>query len=54
MALYPLSAFRSMSAAAENIYETLLKQGTQKNLLDKMQTREALYEFLDYYQQESK
>ncbi|MCW8400435.1 methylisocitrate lyase [Legionella sp. PATHC038] len=52
--LYPLSAFRAMSQAALNTYRTILRDGTQKNILDKMQTREELYEVLGYYQYEQK
>ena len=52
--LYPLSAFRVMSKAAEQVYSEILEQGTQKNLLDKMQTRDELYEVLDYYTFEKK
>lgn len=52
IALYPLTAFRSMSAAAEQAYSSLRQQGTQKSLLDKMQTREQLYQHLDYYRYE--
>lgn len=48
MALYPLSAFRSMNAAALNVYQTLRSEGTQKNILAEMQTRAELYEFLRY------
>lgn len=52
--LYPLSAFRAMSAAAINVYETIRKDGTQKSLLDKMQTREQLYDVLGYHEYEQK
>lgn len=52
--LYPLSAFRAMNAAALNVYETIRTKGTQKSLLDKMQTREQLYEILNYYKYEQK
>jgi len=48
MALYPLTAFRAMSASALSVYETVRQQGTQKSLLDKMQTRAELYEILNY------
>ena len=48
ISLYPLSAFRAMSMAAEKVYESLLKEGTQKDVLDIMQTREELYERLNY------
>ena len=49
IALYPLSAFRAMNKAAENVYETLRKQGTQKNVVDTMQTRQELYERINYH-----
>ena len=49
MVLYPLTAFRAMSQSAENIYNSVIKDGTQEPLLDIMQTREELYEVLDYY-----
>lgn len=52
--LYPLSAFRAMSAAAVNVYETIRKTGTQKSLLTDMQTREQLYDVLGYHQYEQK
>lgn len=52
--LYPLSAFRAMSAAAEHVYATIRKAGTQKSLLDTMQTREQLYDVLGYHQYEQK
>jgi methylisocitrate lyase len=48
MALYPLSAFRAMSAAALNVYQTIRNDGTQAATVDTMQTREELYEVLDY------
>jgi methylisocitrate lyase len=48
MALYPLSAFRAMNAAALKIYRALRSEGTQKNILGEMQTRAELYEFLRY------
>jgi len=48
LALYPLSAFRAMSAAALNVYQTIRSQGTQKDVLSKMQTRAELYEYLNY------
>ena len=54
LALYPLSAFRAMSAAALNVYQTLLHEGTQQSIVDQMQTREALYDFLDYHTYEQK
>ena len=49
MVLYPLTAFRAMSLSAEKIYNSIIKDGTQESLLDIMQTREELYEVLDYY-----
>ena len=54
MSLYPLSAFRAMSLAAEKVYESLTKEGTQRNVLDIMQTREELYERLNYHEFEQK
>ena len=54
MILYPLTAFRAMSSSAEKVYDSLFKDGTQENLLDIMQTREELYEVLDYYNFEKK
>ena len=54
LALYPLSAFRAMSAAAENVYQTLRKDGTQKAIIDTMQTRSALYDVLGYHEYEQK
>ena len=54
IALYPLSAFRAMNKAALNIYRGLREEGTQKNLVEQMQTREELYEFLDYHEYEKK
>lgn len=54
MVLYPLSAFRAMSKAALNVYQHILVDGTQKNVIDTMQTREELYDFLDYYAYEKK
>jgi methylisocitrate lyase len=52
MALYPLSAFRAMNKAAEKVFETIRKDGTQKPLLGEMQTREELYERINYYEYE--
>jgi methylisocitrate lyase len=48
MTLYPLSAFRAMSAAALSVYETIRKDGTQQAVVDKMQTRMELYDVLGY------
>ena len=52
MALYPLSAFRAMNKAAENVYEVIRKEGTQKSVIETMQTREELYERINYYEYE--
>jgi methylisocitrate lyase len=52
MALYPLSAFRAMNKAAENVYEVIRKEGTQKSILSEMQTREELYDRINYYEYE--
>lgn len=52
--LYPLSAFRAMSRAAQNVYETIRHQGTQQSLIHLMQTRHDLYDVLDYHQFERK
>ncbi len=54
MALYPLSAFRSMNRAAEHVYNVLRQEGTQKSVIDTMQTRNELYESINYYQYEEK
>jgi methylisocitrate lyase len=49
LALYPLSAFRAMNRAAERVYETIRHDGTQQGVLADMQTREELYERINYY-----
>jgi methylisocitrate lyase len=54
MVLYPLSAFRAMNKAALTVYETMRKEGTQKNVVDLMQTRMELYEHLGYHSFEQK
>jgi methylisocitrate lyase len=54
IALYPLSAFRAMNAAALKVYNAIRKEGTQKGVLDTMQTRAELYEALDYLAYERK
>jgi|TARA_B110000305_G_C19453223_1_gene649299 methylisocitrate lyase len=54
LVLYPLSAFRAMNQAALNVYQTVRKEGTQKSVLDTMQTRDELYEHLDYHKYEAK
>ncbi|NCX48918.1 MAG: methylisocitrate lyase [Gammaproteobacteria bacterium] len=52
--LYPLSAFRAMNKAALKIYEGIREHGTQKDLINDMQTREELYDFLNYHDYEKK
>jgi methylisocitrate lyase len=52
--LYPLSAFRAMSAAALAVYETILRDGSQQAAVPSMQTRQDLYRFLDYHAYEEK
>lgn len=52
--LYPLSPFRAMNKAALNVYRGIREEGTQKNLIGQMQTREELYDFLDYHHYEQK
>lgn len=54
LALYPLSAFRAMSAAALSVYQTIRQQGTQSDVVPNMQTRSELYEFLNYHEYEQK
>nr|ELR5041496.1 methylisocitrate lyase [Providencia stuartii]ELR5084421.1 methylisocitrate lyase [Providencia stuartii] len=54
IALYPLSAFRAMNKAAEQVYTTLRKEGTQKNVVPLMQTRDELYQSINYYDYEQK
>lgn len=54
LALYPLSAFRAMSAAALDVYQTLRRDGTQQASLERMQTRDELYEVLGYDEYEQK
>ncbi len=49
MVLYPLSAFRAMNAAALKVYQTIRKDGSQEKVVDLMQTRNDLYEFLNYH-----
>jgi methylisocitrate lyase len=51
--LYPLSAFRAMNKAAENVYEAVRRDGSQKAVLDSMQTREELYQRINYYEYET-
>ena len=52
MILYPLSAFRAMNKAAENVYAAIRRDGTQANVIDTMQTRDELYQVIDYYEYE--
>ena len=52
LVLYPLSAFRAMSRAAERTYAAIRKEGTQQSVLDAMQTREELYDVLRYHEHE--
>ncbi len=54
IALYPLSAFRAMNKAALKVYETVRKEGSPKNVIDSMQTRMELYDFLGYHEFEQK
>ncbi|WP_194755566.1 methylisocitrate lyase [Aliidiomarina indica] len=54
MVLYPLSAFRAMNKAALNVYENILATGDQKDVIDTMQTRAELYDFLNYHAFEEK
>jgi methylisocitrate lyase len=52
LVLYPLSAFRAMNKAAENVYNAIRRDGTQKNVVDTMQTRAELYDRIDYHRYE--
>jgi methylisocitrate lyase len=52
MILYPLSAFRAMNKAAENVYTAIRREGTQATVIDTMQTREELYQAINYYEYE--
>ncbi|TCT03395.1 methylisocitrate lyase [Paralcaligenes ureilyticus] len=54
MVLYPLSAFRAMNKAAETVYQTIRRDGHQKNVINLMQTRDELYDRIDYHTYESK
>jgi len=54
IALYPLSAFRAMNAAALNVYQHIRQDGTQKNVVETMQTRAELYDYLNYHSYEQK
>jgi methylisocitrate lyase len=52
--LYPLSAFRAMNLAALKVYEAVRRDGSQKNVVDLMQTRMDLYDYLGYHDFEKK
>ena len=52
--LYPLSAFRAMNKAAENVYTAIRRDGHQKNVLETMQTRDELYDRIGYHEYESR
>ena len=54
MVLYPLSAFRAMNKAAELVYSSILEKGDQKAVVDTMQTRMDLYDYLGYHDYEQK
>ncbi|MFA9219254.1 MAG: isocitrate lyase/phosphoenolpyruvate mutase family protein [Sphingomonadaceae bacterium] len=54
LVLYPLSAFRAMNKAAENVYGAIRRDGSQKNVIDTMQTRMELYERINYHDFEQK
>lgn len=54
IALYPLSAFRAMNRAAEQVFRAIRNSGTQRAVVDQMQTRDELYEYLDYHSYEKK
>ena len=54
MVLYPLSAFRAMNKAALTVYQNILEKGDQKDVVDLMQTRMELYDFLNYHDFEQK
>ncbi|GGY42192.1 2-methylisocitrate lyase [Bacterioplanes sanyensis] len=54
MVLYPLSAFRAMNKAAETVYQSILEEGDQRKVVDMMQTRMELYDYLNYHDFESK
>jgi methylisocitrate lyase len=54
IALYPLSAFRAANKAAEKVYMAVRRDGSQRSVIDTMQTREELYERIDYHSYERK
>ena len=53
-ALFPLAAARAMSAAALKVYQAILRDGSVKKVIDLMQPRDELYDFLDYHAYEQK
>ena len=54
MVLYPLSAFRAMNAAALRVYQGIRKDGSQKGVVELMQSRDELYDYLGYHAYEQK
>jgi len=54
IALYPLSAFRAMNRAALNVYQAVRRDGSQKNVVSTMQSRDELYDYLNYHSYEHK
>ena len=54
IALYPLSAFRAMNKAALDVYKSIREKGSQKDIVGTMQTRDELYDYLDYHSYEKK
>lgn len=54
LVLYPLSSFRAASKSALNVYQAIMKDGTQAGVIDTMQTRAELYEYLNYHDYEQK
>jgi methylisocitrate lyase len=54
MALYPLSAFRAMNKAALTVYTAIRRDGTQKGVVDTMQTRMELYDVIGYHEYENR
>ena len=54
MALYPLSAFRAMNRAAQLVYRTLRRDGSQQAVIGQMQTRQELYDSIGYWEYEKR
>lgn len=54
IALYPLSAFRAMNKAAQTVYDTLRREGTQQSVIGSMQTRQELYDAIGYWDYEAR